>query len=69
MGISPLHRLGQLVDDMIGRGLVGITHPEIDDVLTLGPCRLLEVTNNVKDVWWQTLYALKMMIQNRPPGW
>ena len=34
MGIGALHGFNQFIDDVPRRGLVGIAHAEIDDVLT-----------------------------------
>jgi hypothetical protein len=60
--IAALRRLTQLLDD-VGRGwLVRVTHAEINDVFPARTRSLLQFTNDVEDVGWKTLNALKMGI-------
>ncbi len=50
MGIGTLGRLDQFSHDMVGRGLIGITHAEIDNIF---PCRAsfgFQIGNNIKNV-------------------
>ena len=55
MGVLALRRLYQLVDDVLGRRLIRIAHPEIDDVLTPGSGGLLQFTYDIEDIRRQTL--------------
>jgi hypothetical protein len=57
-------RFNQFGDDMRRRRLVGIAHPEIDDVFT-GSSRLgLHVVHFIEDVGRQSLYAVKLLIHD-----
>src|SRR5690606_9917249 len=49
--------LDQLVDDMLGRGTVGIAHRHVDDVLAAPPCSHFELAGNVEHVRRQALDA------------
>jgi hypothetical protein len=53
-------RLDQLVDDVLRRRLVGIPHPEVDDVLA--PCSRfgLQLVDDVEDIRRQPLDAVKI---------
>src|SRR5262245_4883830 len=50
---------------MRGRGLVRIAHPEVDDVLTGSPGLLLEVPDNIENVWRQALDTPKLIVHNK----
>lgn len=50
MGVRPLCGLQQLIDNMLRGRLIGIAHAEIDNVLTAGTGRRLQLINDVKDV-------------------
>jgi hypothetical protein len=60
--IAALNRLTQLLDDVWRRGLVRVTHAEINDVFSAGTGGLLQFTNDIEDVGRETLNALKMGI-------
>ena len=64
MGVPATHCVSQFIDNMRGRWLIRITHPEIDDVLTTRAGDLLELANNIEDVRRQSLNPLKVCIQN-----
>ena len=53
------HRLDELVDDVLGRGHVGVAHAEIDDVGAAGPRRGLEAVDLGEDVGRQALDAME----------
>ena len=62
MGVATLGRFHQLVDDVRRRGLVGITHAEINDVLTRRPSLLLELADNIEHVRREARNALELII-------
>jgi hypothetical protein len=49
---------------MFRRGLIRIAHTEVDNVLPSRASLLLEVTDNIKNVWRQTLDTPKLVIHN-----
>jgi hypothetical protein len=55
------HRLDQLVDDVLGRRLVGIAHAEIDDVRPASSGRRLQPVDLGENVRWQSLDAVKIL--------
>ena len=62
MSITAASSLHELVDDMFGSGLIRVAHTEIDDILTGGAGLLLEIANNIKNVWRQSLDTPKLII-------
>ena len=60
--IAATSRFYQFIDYVLRGRLIRVAHAEIDDILTGGPCLLLEVTNNIKDVWRQSLDTPKFII-------
>ncbi len=60
VGILALGRLAQLVHDMLGRGLVGIAHTEVDDVLAPRPRFRLQFVYDGEDIGGQPLDAAKL---------
>ena len=63
MGVAALRRFAQFIDDVLRGGLIGIAHTEIDDVFATRPGRSLEFINDVENVGWQALDALKIVVQ------
>src|SRR5690606_8138743 len=57
VGGGPAGGLDQLVDDVLGRGAVGVAHRHVDDVLPAPPGGHLELAGNVEHVRGQTLDA------------
>ncbi len=57
VGVTALCRLDQLVDDVLRRGLVRITHAEIDDILASRARLRLQLIDNIENVRWQPLDA------------
>jgi hypothetical protein len=51
---------------MIGGGLVGVAHTEIDDVITRRPGLLFKVTNDIKNVWREALDTPKLIVHDKP---
>jgi len=47
--VATLHRFDELVDDMRGRGAVGIAHAEVDDVLAATAGLHLEFGGDVEN--------------------
>jgi hypothetical protein len=43
-------RLNQLVDDVLGRGSVGVAHAEVDDVFSAAAGGHLHVAGDVEDI-------------------
>ena len=70
VGAGLRHRLDQLVDDVLGRGHVGIAHAQIDDVGAAGPGRRLQAVDLGKDVGRQALDAVEFFdhVTNRIGG-
>ena len=64
MGISATYRIPQLVDNMLWRGLVRITHAEINNILATSAGSLLQLADDIEDIRRQTLYTVKVCIQN-----
>jgi hypothetical protein len=54
-------RFHQLVDDVLGRGLVGVAHPEVDDVFTIGPGFRLQVIDDGEDVRREPLDPIEVV--------
>ena len=52
-----LRGLDELVDDVLGRGAVGIAHAEVDDVFAAAAGGDLHFAGDVEDVGGQTLNA------------
>ena len=53
-------RLDQLVDDVLGRGAVGVAHAEVDDVFAAAAGGHLHFAGDVEDVGGQALNARKL---------
>lgn len=64
MGVAPLHGLGHFVDDMLGRGLIGVTHTKINNIFAPRPRGGFQFPNDVEHIGWQTLDALKIVIHS-----
>ena len=62
MRIAAPNRLTQFFNDVWRSRLVRVAHTEINDVFA--PCArsLLQFTDDIEDVGWETLNALKMGI-------
>ena len=54
------HRLGQLVDNVLGRRHVGVTHAEVDNILARRAMGSLNRVDLVEDVGRQALYAVEL---------
>ena len=65
MRVTAAHCIPQFVDNMRGRGLIRITHAEIDNVLTTRARSLPQLANDVENIRGQPLNPLKVCIQNR----
>ena len=50
MGVLTISRLGELVDDVLWRGLIGITHAEVDDIFTPRPGCRLQFVDDIEDI-------------------
>ena len=61
MGVAALGGFYQLVDNVCRRGLVRITHAEINDVFPGRTGLLLQVANDVENVRGEALNALKLV--------
>src|SRR4029453_10839386 len=61
-----LRGLHQLVDDVPGRGAVGVAHAEVDDVLAPGPRLDLEVGDLGQDVRGQPLDPVEIVHPGDP---
>jgi hypothetical protein len=57
-----LQRLGQLIRDMAGRGLVGIAHAKIDDVPPGGPGPGLQLVDLREDIGRQAPDAMELAV-------
>jgi hypothetical protein len=64
MGVAATRCLYQFIYNMVRRGLIRVAHTEVDNILSSGASLLLEVSDNVKNVWRQTLYTPKLIIHN-----
>ena len=65
MRVTAAHCISQFVDNMRGRGLIRITHAEIDNVLTTRARSQLQLANDGENIRGQPLNPLKVCIQNR----
>ena len=65
MRVTAAHCIPQFIDYMRGRGLIRITHAEIDNVLAARARSLLQLAYDVEDIRWKPLNPLKVCIQNR----
>jgi hypothetical protein len=61
MGIAPLRGLHQLVDDVLGGGLIGVAHAEVDDILAPGSSLRLQFIDDIEDVRRKALDARKFV--------
>ncbi len=59
VGITPLGRLHQFIDDVVGCGLVWIAHAEVDDVFPPRARGRLQLVDDVEDIGRQALDAAK----------
>ena len=59
MGVTTLGGLNQLVDDVLRRWLIRVTHAEINNILTTCPRRRLQLIDNIKNIRGQPLDAGK----------
>ena len=57
MGDGLLRRLNHLVDDVLGRGAVGVAHAEVDDVFAAAAGGDLHLAGDVEDVRREALNA------------
>ena len=64
MGIATLHRLDELIHNMLRRWLVRIAHPEINNILTASSRRRFQLTDDVENVRGQAVYALKIVVHD-----
>ena len=64
MGITAIYRIPQLIDNMLRRRLVRIAHAEIDNIFTTSAGSLLQLADDIENIRRQTLYTLKVCIQN-----
>jgi hypothetical protein len=55
MGVTTLHRLDQLVDDVLRRRLVRIAHAEVDNIFTAAARCHFELAHLVENIRWQAL--------------
>ena len=65
--VGALHRLDQLVHDMPWRGLIGIAHAEVDDVLAALARRDLQLAGDVEDVRRQPFDPRKLLHESINP--
>ena len=60
MRVTAGHGFAELVHDVLGRGLIRVAHPEIDDVFA-APTRLgSQVANDAEYIWGKARDALKL---------
>ncbi len=64
MGITAIYRIPQLIDNMLRRRLVRIAHAEINNIFTTSAGCLLQLADDIENIRRQTLYTLKVCIQN-----
>jgi hypothetical protein len=64
MSVAAPGGFNQFVDYMRWRRLIRISHTKVDDILPSSPRTLLEVTNNVKNIGGEALYALKLIVHD-----
>jgi hypothetical protein len=62
--VASTGRFHQLVHYVLGRGLVWITHAEVDDILASRSSLLFEVTDDIEYVRWQALNAPKLIVHD-----
>ena len=55
MGVLALHCLNQFVDNVLRRGLVGIAHAEVDDILASGACGVFQFRHDGENIGRQPL--------------
>ena len=60
MGDGLLRRLDHLVDDVFGRGSVGVAHAEVDDVFAAAAGVDLHLAGDVEDVGREALNAAEL---------
>ena len=63
VGVVACRRLDELVDDVRRRGLVGVAHAEVDDVLAAMTCGRLELVDGAEDVRGQAVDAGEMSVR------
>ena len=61
MGVRPLGRLYELVDDVRRGGPVRISHAEINDIFAARPSSRLQLIDNIEDVRRQALDSVKFV--------
>ena len=62
-----LHRLDQLVDDVLGRRHVGVAHAEVDDVCACGARPRLDAVHLLEDIGRQASDAVEIAIRHGCP--
>ena len=62
MRIASINRFFQLVNNVLGRRLIGVAHPEINDVFTSGASRLLQFPNDIEDIGREAFDTLKRLV-------
>ena len=62
MGVPTVNSLGQFIHYVGWRGLIGIAHPEIDNVAAGRAGLLLEFTDDIENVRREALNALKLFL-------
>jgi len=50
MSISAINCFFELVDNVLGRGLIGVTHTKVDNIFATRARRLLQLANNIEDI-------------------
>jgi hypothetical protein len=65
VGITALGRFAQLFDDVTRGGLIGITHPKINNIFAPGARFLLQLSNDIEDIGRESLNALKMGVHGK----
>ncbi len=65
MGITALGRFAQLFNDVGRSGLIGITHPKINNIFAPGARFLLQLSDDIEDIGRESLDALKMGIHGK----
>ena len=63
MGVPTVNSLGQFIHYVGWRGLIGIAHPEINNVFAPRPRSRLQLSNNVENIGRQAFDALEIVIQ------
>ena len=64
MSVAPLGRFDQFLNDMRWRGLVGITHTEVNNIFTRRPRLLLELADDIEHIGREALDALKLIFHS-----